>query len=354
MNDAERIRAIAAALLDKAADDSSSERAAQLLKMASEAENQAAQAAKYAVEEKKLKDDLSDSRAHQKSEGWKTDLSILTPFFSVAVLAGTLVLQTCQYKQQHTDAANAAEDVRWNEAVKVLAGDKQLSPAGVLLASFSESKRYGDRAYDVAQQLLTNSTPEQFSTVFGNVFEPVSWRNLKWILNADRSMYSTYLPLDNKSWVPAKGDNDLSLLDDSEVITYHRVVDKIQTLGNKVGPLLKGQRPRGIPALDLQMTAFWNCDWKFADLSGADLTGSGLLAIDLDRANLSGITRFQDAVFEKTSWWNAATVSPQLLAYLLQTHPYKPNYPYGRGGHTITQAAYDAALTNLKKASSIP
>ena len=46
VKDADRIRAIAAALLDKADDDSAIDRAAQLLRLASETENQSAQAAK--------------------------------------------------------------------------------------------------------------------------------------------------------------------------------------------------------------------------------------------------------------------------------------------------------------------
>jgi hypothetical protein len=91
--DTEPIRAIAAALLARAVDDNSIDRAAQLLKLASETENQVAQAAKYAVEEQKLKDDLSDSISRRKSEERKTYISILAPLFTTVVLAGTLVLQ---------------------------------------------------------------------------------------------------------------------------------------------------------------------------------------------------------------------------------------------------------------------
>lgn len=356
VKDAGRIRAIAAVLLDKAVDDSSIDRAAQLLKLASETENQVAQAAKYAVEEQKLKDDLSDSSSRRRSEERKTNISILTPLFTTVVLAGTLILQSYQFKEQRIDAANVNEDVRWNEAIKVLSTQKQLSPAGVLLATFSESPRYGGRARDLAEQLLTNSTSrDEFSAVFSNFFEPVDWLNLKWILAADRSIWGTEGPLSDRSWNKDKGENDTSLLTESERAAYAQLKDEVLMLGNKVGPLLKGPRPRDV-ALDLHATAFWTCDWKGADLSGADLMSSHLFQVDLDGANLSEITRFGGANFQGSTWWKAAMISPQLLNYLLndETSRYSPGFAYGSTARPISQADYDAALMKLKKASSIP
>jgi Pentapeptide repeats (8 copies) len=243
--------------------------------------------------------------------------------------------------------------VRWNEAIKVLSGQKQLSPAGVLLATFSQSPRYQARALDIAQQLLTNSTsPEDFFAVFGNVFEPVTWFNLKWILNADRSVRASEDRLESKSWDKEKNRHEGNLLNEAERAIYHRLNAEIPMFGTKLAPLLKGPRPKDV-VLDLNATEFWFSDWKGANLSGADLTFSTLYAVDLDGANLSGITRFLGANFEKSSWWNAATISPQLLDYLAHAYPYNANDVYGSAGRPISPADYEAALMKLKKASPI-
>jgi hypothetical protein len=76
-----------------------------------------------------------------------------------------------------------------------------------------------------------------------------------------RSIYATYLRLDNKSWVQVKARNDMSLLTKAERVTYDQVSQQIQVLGIKLSPLLKGPRPRGLPTLDLK------CDGSAGEFS---------------------------------------------------------------------------------------
>ena len=361
VGDVERLRAIARDLLNKKSDEKSVDRAAQLLRQAAETENQAAQAAKSALDEQKLKADLSQSESARRSEEWKSLITIVTPLFTTIVLALTLVQQSRQFKEQRIEASadarrklDADEDLRWNEAIKVLSGQKHLSPEGVLLATFSQSKRYGARARDLALQLLTTSSSiDEFSATLGNLFEPVNWDNLKWILDADRSIYAIYRRLDLKSSVEGKETNDKTLLTETERVTWDRVVDEIEILATKVGPLLTSRRPANLSTLDLSATTFWRCDWKGVDLSSADLTNCFLYTVDLEGANLSGITRFQSANVSHCAWWNAARISPQFLEYLLPSSAYKPELSYGSLYRPIAQADYDAALLKLKQASSI-
>jgi hypothetical protein len=361
VKDAERIRTYAAALLEKAADEVSIDRAAQLLKLAFEAENQAAQAAKYSAEEQKLRDELSESRARRKSEDRKTYISILTPLFTTIVLAGTLVLQSYQFMQQRADSAvtaqrqvDLAEDQRWNDAIKVLSTNNQLSPAGSLLATFRSSPRYRDYAYDMAQQLLINSaSKEEFSSVFANVFEPVSWANLTRILDSDRALYSAESPLAAKAYDAVKKISEASRLSEPERLKDDRLYAEIGQLGTKIGPLLKGARPAGI-SLDFHASGFWNCDWNGANLSGVDLTGTALYQTDLDGADLSGITKYEGANLFETPWWNAALISPELLKYLLHQNPHEVNERYGSALVFVSEASYETAISRLKKSSSIP
>lgn len=368
MRDPERIRAIAAALLEKPADDSSIDRAAQLLKLASETENQSAQAAKYAAEEQKLKDDLVDARAHRRSQ----DIIALTPLFTTVVLAGTLALQSYQLyvqrheskdeaqrqaetaKAEHRRLADAFEAAQWNEAIRVLSNNKQLSPAGVLLATFKDSHLYRDRGYDMAEQLLTNSTSlKEFSTAFSDVFEPVTWDNLHWVLDADRSVKVSEDQIDRRIWVPKNRKNDERLLTDpAERRTYEQLKAEILIFCARLGPLLKGPRPKGAQ-LDLSATGFWFCNWKGANLSAADLSGAYIYGVDLDGANLSGITQFAGADFTRSNWWNAATISRKLREYLEEKNPHRPAEYYGSEGRIVPPADYQAGLAQLKRASGL-
>jgi hypothetical protein len=359
--DAERLRTIARDLLARPTDAASVDRAAQLLQRASEIENQQAQAAKFLTEDQKLKQDLSQSRLLPL-------LASVTPLLTTVLLAGTLLLQSNQYKRQRLLDAEAAqrqveaaqrqideaEDKRWTEAIKVLSDDHQLSPAGVLLATFSQSRRFGDRARDLALQLLTTSKSiEEFSSCLANLFEPVNWTNLKWILAADRSILVTYRRLDAKTFLDSKGSWDMSALTGEEHAAYYLAIDQIQALSAKVGTLLKSPRPDDQKPLDLNGTNFWRSDWKGADLSGADLTNCYLERVDLDGANLSAITRFEDATFDHCAWWKAAKVSAPFLDHLLQSRPFKDGESYGSGSKPVARPDYEASLGKLKQASSI-
>lgn len=238
--------------------------------------------------------------------------------------------------------------------MRVLSTGKQLSPAGVLIATFKDSHLYRERAYDLAEQLLTNSASlTEFSTAFSGLFEPVTWDNLRWVLDADRSVKASEDRIDSKIWLVGKKINDESVLTDpEEKRTYAQLKAEIPVFCARVGPLLKGPRPKGTE-LDLSATGFWFCNWKGANLSAADLSGAYIYGVDLDAANLSAISQFPGADFSRSNWWNAATISPGFLEYLEKKNPYRPAEYYGSDSHKISRADYQAGLSQLKRASGL-
>lgn len=351
-SDPEHLRAIARDLLARQTDAKSVDAASQLLQRAAEIENQRAQAAKSAAELDKLRDDLAYAESSRSSESWKSSLTILAPLFTTVVLAGTLVVQSYQFKKQRDAAAEEAEDKRWGDAMKVVAERQELSPIGTLLATFRHSRRYGVPARDLAvQQLAKSNSLDEFSSCL-DFFE--NWSDFKLMIKTDRSIAETYRRLDNKTLVKGTGEWDMNLLNEEERTKRELANEQVQILSVKVGALLKTPRPDLLKTLDLSAASFWRCDWKGVDLSGADLTSFYLDAVDLDGADFSGVTQFQYSKFDRCAWWTAGKISAPFLDHLAATCPYTATGSgYGSGYRPVPQADYEACLQKLKQASSI-
>jgi len=156
-DDVQRVKEAAASALTHSEDVEAVTKAAQLLKLASEIENQQAQV-------RKTESDVQDSIAHKKTKDLKEFIALLAPVFTTFVLAGTLVLQSYQFSRSERDKeaeaqqqreaaalqakqqADAAEDASWADALKLLSGSEKVSPAAVLLKRFSQSPRYSEEA----------------------------------------------------------------------------------------------------------------------------------------------------------------------------------------------------------------
>jgi hypothetical protein len=115
-DDTERLREIATSILERAHDDSTASKAGELLKLASEIENQRAEAQKLKVEEQKISLEVKESR-QPKSFDWKAFIALLAPVVTTLVLAVTLVVQSYQFNRSEKNKADAAEEMRWTEAI---------------------------------------------------------------------------------------------------------------------------------------------------------------------------------------------------------------------------------------------
>src|SRR5580704_8487773 len=99
MNDTERLRQIAASIIEGPPEDTVIQKAAELLKLASEIDSQRAEARKLAAEEQKISNDLKRSEQISQHEHFKDYIALLAPLFTTVVLAGTLVQQSYQFVQ---------------------------------------------------------------------------------------------------------------------------------------------------------------------------------------------------------------------------------------------------------------
>ncbi|HVP56043.1 MAG TPA: pentapeptide repeat-containing protein [Candidatus Eisenbacteria bacterium] len=352
-DDVQRVKEAAASALTHSEDVEAVTKAAQLLKLASEIENQQAQV-------RKTESDVQDSIAHKKTKDLKEFIALLAPVFTTFVLAGTLVLQSYQFSRSERDKeaeaqqqreaaalqakqqADAAEDASWADALKLLSGSEKVSPAAVLLKRFSQSPRYSEEARRTALGLLSIKTtdPEAFQSLFGSVFEPVSWENLPQILEIDRQLYQKIRPLLTR----------FEKLNPSEKAQYESLNSELVFISNGLALLLKAPRPPA-QVLDFHSAALWSTDLQGADLSGADLTDGNFGSLNLRGANLSGITKFNGGPnFAWSAWWEASQVSPQLRDYLEKNFRFDSKLTYA-SGRKYTEPEYQADLTRLQSSS---
>jgi len=363
MDDTEQLRQIAASIIEKSHDDSAVQKAAELLKIAGEIDRQKAEAGKLAAEELKINDDLKDSQQVRKHTLVKDYISLLAPLFTTVVLAGTLVQQSYQFVQSEKtkqaqfiqaerdkDAearrqADAAEDLRWAEAVKLLSSSEKLSPAGVILKSFIKSERYGGASSETAMQvLLKTKDPDLFSNLFTTLFDPVSWTNILQIIDLNRTQHSEASLLYTKTWNPKTFRNDLGKLNAAELQKWQYLKKDRDVVCTRIASLLKGSRPPGTK-LDLG-NADLDGNFEGADFSGANVEGAVMTGINIKGAKLNGLSGYENTSFEATAWWQASTIDQGLLEYLIRKYPYNNQAVYsGATG----QADYEAGVARLRQ-----
>jgi hypothetical protein len=328
MKDTERLSEIAGSIIAKSNDDAMIKSAAELLRLASEIERQRAEVRKLAVDEQKTALDLSESRRRGKSEDWKAFITLLAPVVTTVVLAATLVSQTVQFnkseKDKRSDAkqqADAAEDVRWSDAIKLLSESDKISPTGALLKNFVTSPRYGVLAYQTAiQELIQTDDSERFDSLFNSIFEPVDWKTLPQVVDLDRTLWSSLDPLLQKSYDTAKNFNDVNKLDALEQKKVHSLNSRLEVITRAIAPVLKSPRPSGV-TLDLSSTDLLNADFQGADLKGANLDRVTFSGVDIKDADLSGITEFDGSKFFSSPWWQVSHINRIFLDYLVKGFP---------------------------------
>jgi Trypsin-like peptidase domain/Pentapeptide repeats (8 copies) len=218
--------------------------------------------------------------------------------------------------------------------------------------------------------LLVRAQPfEAFATLFNSALEPVSWMNAQTIFDLNRELTSLIDPLDKKMWSTESGTWDRGKLSSTESVTYDLLSDKLNFLIRKTEPLLRRRPPE--VALDLHWMSLWNIDLRDADLTGANLNDANLsdadmrnirlnratlneamfYRVDLQGADLTGISSYRDSKFTATAWWLASRVDQDLLAYLSEHFPFDPAAPYSR---RATRDEFRGGVARLQSRRSKP
>jgi hypothetical protein len=351
----QQVRVAASALLNKAESASSVtdlatavEKAAGALKLAAEMGKTRTELAKVNEEISKLKRENETSAKREGSERMRDYVALLTPLVTIITLAATLVAQNWQFLRSENDKREEALDARWNDAVKTISASGALSPGVIALQPFLRSTKYGEQAREVALNLLSSSSdPDFFTSLFSTALLPAGWDNLDRILRFARSLGARQNPLLVKTFDADKYINDLSRLTKDERSTYDYVNTVSPTVTAQVGSVLKTARPPGTH-IDLSSAYFSTGDWQGIDFQDANLEGALLVNLDLQNAELKGVTKFTSADFANTAWWEVKSINKPFLDYLLAKYPVRPNNSYGPNNETVTQEAYDAATSRLK------
>lgn len=351
----QQVRVAASALLDKAESASSVtdlatavEKAAGALKLAAEMGKTRTELAKVNEEISKLKRENETSAKRERSERMRDYVALLTPLVTIITLAATLIAQNWQFLRSENDKREEALDAQWNDAVKAISASGALSPGVIALQPFLRSTKYGEQAREVAVNLLSSSSdPGFFRSLFSTALLPAGWDNLDRILRFDRALEAREMPLIIKTWDADKYQNDESRLTKDERSAYDYVIAVVPTITAQVGSVLKTPRPPGTQ-IDLSSAYFALANWQGIDFQDANLDGAYFTNMDLQNAELKGVTKFTSAVFSATAWWEVKSINKPFLDYLMAKYALEPRLIYGPNREIITREAYDAAISRLE------
>jgi hypothetical protein len=321
------------------------ERAALLFKTAAEITRQKAEARKQILEADKLKLEQEETPKRLRSDERRYIISLLVPLLSTAVLGGTLMLQTFQTLNGERDKQleqaqqrNAQEDVRWSDAMKVLAQTEAgTSPAALSVQGFFGSERYGVLARQAAfQMMLTTKNSAVFDGFFSSTFSPVGWDNLSKILDLNRALRSEFGPLNSLNI------NNDKTFSGAKAERWGQLYAEMKSVCEQVSTVLKSPRPAGTQ-IDLRAASLFNCDFSHANLHGADVSGFNPTRIKWVDADLSGITNFSGSDWTINAWWQAARIDKALLKYLETQASFDAAANYAVGPINIDEYQNDVA-----------
>jgi len=339
--DAERLRAKANVLLQSGSSADAAE-AAGMLDKASEIEARAAATLKTQAEWKKLQEPAP--------AGWEPFVIQLTPFLSVLTVMLTLVFnsyQTRKESQQKREEAvrqaAADEEKRFNDAIALIQKTENFSPAVAILSTFANGPFAPQARQTAVSLLLSTKSYDNFVTLFNSYVEPVSWENVKQLLDLLRSVSTAVGPILTKAWV--NNMTDLSVLTPAEMDNYTLMTQERTFLGTKLATLLTQSRTSPHP-LDLT-----NMGLDAIDLTGADLRGCMAPktwdCVNLDDTDLRGFVNFQSSWFFNTAWWHARRIDTPFLEYLMARFPYTETQR-ANSRIAISAADYQRNLTRLR------
>ncbi len=272
---------------------------------------------------------------------WPFAVSIV-PFLSIVGVAFSFLYNNYQAERKAAQQRMADEQKRFHDAVLLLQRTEHISPATALLSTFTIPP-FAELARQTGATLLLNTKSfDSFTDLFNAFVEPVSHSNLKQVVELLRSVHVTVGPLLTK----ADNDPDRKTFTPEQIQDYDRLVAERTFLGTKVAMILRQPRLSQDP-IDLNNLGFDGVDLTGADLRNAYIAPAVWNMVNLDGADLRGITSFQNGYFYNTAWWHAAHIDKAFLNYLAEKFPFKPDQ-YSNTPQTISAEDYSAGLARLQ------
>jgi hypothetical protein len=356
--DVERVRAAASALLNKAESSSSLadmaiavEKAAGAVKLVVDIGKARTELAKVDQELAKLTYENRTVSRRERSDRIRDYITFFTPLVTIVTLAATLGFQAWQFRKSEIDRREEALDAQWREAEEAISHSGALSPGLVALQPFLHSPKYGERARELAVSLLSNTSDSTFFTsLFGPALTPITSSNLENLLRVDRRLRVRVKPLDDKTWDDSKKTNDRARLSKDDLAAYRYILDDaLPQITAEMGSFLKTLSSSAAPGihLDLSNTEFTNGDWQNVILKGVNLDNAEIAWTNLRDTQLD-VTEFNGLYPYGTAWWEAKSINPEFLEYLITNYPLQVGRAYGPRDEIKSQESYDAAIRRLR------
>jgi hypothetical protein len=301
---------------------------AAFIKTLDEIENGRASTSKVLLEKEEILKKQTEAAYNRKRDL----LTVFTPLLTTLILAGTLAFQFLS--SQRTETArqadllrqdSLAEDSRFLEVEKFAGTSEKLSTATTLLKTFT-SDRYREKVQDQLSSLVfaKRNIEGEFDQSFSAVYTPSAWNDLRPIIQINRELVEDADPLGRKGWPEGSSSFDSARLSPQEDEKYERLLREIGFTNQTIVILLKSRTGVQSPP-DLTDVGLGNADLSGCNLTGAVIQEANFSNAVLDNADLSGITQFERSVFASSPWWHARKVSPELLKYLLEYFPFRPD-----------------------------
>jgi hypothetical protein len=362
-HEAAQLRATADKLLaDGNPDDAA--KAAALLEKAAALDQQQSNADKLAMERLKLKHELEASdQSH-----WLSALVTFIPLATTIILAGTLIFQISQARSERQDRqkeredeardkqlerefnAKDKEDQRFMDALNDIQTSEHISTAATLINTFQDEP-YKTRILNMAVTLLLSRTSmEEFERLFMEVMNPLTYDKMPQMQSLCHQVDANYFAVAAPNWDSNLGRVDVAKLSPEQLNIYNLVSRQQVFLSSKIGALLRTPAPGGMQ-VDLSRMVIRNLDLSGVDLGSPNVSATNWTYINLDGADLSGITQFDNSVMSATAWWHAARISHPFLEFLVKNVPFNPSDDY-KTPLPVSQEDFDTSVAKLRAGGS--
>jgi len=344
---------------------------AALLEKADQLEQAQLNAEKLALEKEKLRLDLAASQGGH----WKDLVATFIPLATTIILAGTFIWQMVTARRERWDKQRDAEkeDVRkaeeraeqrkrdaeeasqkerqrFTDALRDLWRAEKISVASALLGSFREEP-YRTWAMDTAvNMLLSRETIDEFTTLYMDVLNPITYEQLPRIAKLCGSVDASYDHIAEPVWNEKTRRYEVERLSPEHRAQFDLYLNEQGFLSQKLAALLRTPVPAGV-SVDLSNLVLRDIDLSGLDLGAANISGARWSFIRIDDCDMSGIVEFNGCRTSLTAWWHASRIRRPLLEHL------KKNFPFSQGSeyntkHPVSVAEYTACVAKLDAGGS--
>jgi Pentapeptide repeats (8 copies) len=297
-------------------------------------------------------DELSSEKKFARTKHWG---AAMTPLLAVFLTGAALVLQSWQFRASAALQTQANEESQWRDAIKNVSfkdpGATMVSAFG--MHSFFDSPRYSTQARIVAATLLPHvDNSDGFDTIYFDLTDTTDESNQAHIIAISKTLFNLQMELyrvnvltnrptriDLQTLTEMLGDDDPPDFIQRDAASRRQaaanawMLDSASDGLNDIWSVKKSATPRGTDlsgvilengnfgGLDfsnavLQGGALYNADFTGAKFTGAVFRRKLVSDAILDGSDLSGVLDFAESKWERSTWWNAKCISPELLDYL--------------------------------------